>query len=162
MNQFGNNFDITKKENTDINSRLFIENYETNFFNFLIDFQNNNNNHIANKKVFLNSNFGIVPNYPFQISIFFQNFKIYITSTIDINDPINSPSFPQFYVAILFRTKQYGIEFINLSNKQISNESSMTKHQNNSLELDAEQFLYLRNDENKIDMKIIVSKTFYY
>ena len=114
-----------------------------------------------NKKIFLNSKLGIIPNYPLTIAIIFQNFKFYIKSTIDINDPINSPSFPQFYVAILFKTKQYGVEFVNLSNKQISNESSMTKHQNNSLELEAEQFLFLRNEENKIDMKIIVSKTFY-
>ena len=95
------------------------------------------------------------------INITFQNFKFYIKSTIDINDPINSPSFPQFYVAIFFRSKQYGIEFVNLTNKQLLNESSMTKHQTNSLEIDAEQFLYLRNEENKIEMKIIVSKTFY-
>ena len=61
----------------------------------------------------------------------------------------------------MFKTKQYGIEFVNLTNKQLLNESSMTKHQTNSLEIDAEQFLYLRNEENKIEMKIIVSKTFY-
>jgi hypothetical protein len=61
----------------------------------------------------------------------------------------------------LFKAKQYGIEFVNLSNKEISNESSMIKHQNNRLELEAEQFLFLRNEENKIDMKIIISKTFY-
>ena len=95
------------------------------------------------------------------INISFQYFKFYIKSTISINDPINSPSFPQFYVAIFFRSKQYGIEFVNLTNKQILDESSMTKPQTNIIEIDAEQFLYLRNEENKIDMKVVVSKTFY-
>ena len=160
LNQFENNFDITKKENTDINSKLYVENYETNFFSLTIDFPNNNNQNI-NGKVFLNSHLSIIPNYPIMINITFQNFKFCIKSTININDPINSPSFPQFYVAIFFRSKQYGIEFVNLTNKQLLNESSMTKHQTNSLEIDAEQFLYLRNEENKIEMKIIVSKTFY-
>ena len=78
---------------------------------------------------------------------------------MNIKDPLNSPSFPTFHTYIIFKNQKYGLEFINLS-EEILPQGNNRFEQTNRIDLDLNKFLYLI-DNNKIHIKIVVTKQFY-
>ena len=67
------------------------------------------------------------------------------------------------------RNKKYGLEFYNLSNQsfpqdfpiQEKRNGSKVRHQINSNEFNAQQFIYLAGEDKKIRIKLYVIKTHY-
>ena len=159
MNNTNQNLNIEIKEKLKNSPKLFIENYQTEFFELPIF----GLNQINNNGVLLESNyFTNIPNYPYKLIILRQNLKIIVSIIVDMNAHYNSLNYPIFHTSILFKHNGYGLEFVNLNiqtnpqNQPIENKLII-----NSIELDAEKFEYLLNNEGKICLKILILKTFY-
>ena len=154
------------KEKSKINPKLFVENYETDLLDIQIPYggQYNEGLEIVNKKL------DLIPNFPSRLIMKYLQNQIYISFCVDINLPLNSPNYPKFYTYIIFRNKEYGLEFGNLSNQsfpqdfvQQGGDNNVTKirQQINGIEFEANQFLSLAGQDKKIRMKIYVIKTYY-
>ena len=127
----------------------------------------NNTNFFEGQELF-NKNMNIIPGFPSKLIIKYLGNKIFISFSIDINLPLNSPNYPKFFTYITFKNGKYGLEFINLSNQLFpqnspnqNNEMRMVRQQVNITEIDAKQFSYLAEIDNMIKLKIFIAKTYY-
>ena len=77
---------------------------------------------------------------------------------MDINLPLNDPKYPKFYSYITLNNKNYGLEYISLSNKNFKNSRNVGK-QIKFAKLDPQQFLYLAREDQKFRMKIYIAKS---
>ena len=158
-------------ENINISRKLYVDNFQTEFMDFNIhrlrdgaevepgqQFQNN--------QQLVNCNLNIA-NYPCRIMIKYAQNKVFISFSIKINEPFNSPNYPTFQSYIIFKNNKFGLEFIHLTNQFLAQNldgqfaMGQSREQVNSLELDADRFLFLINEENKISLKIFVTKSYY-
>ena len=119
---------------------------------------------IANVKL------NIMPNFPSRLIMSYLQEQVYISFCVDINLPLNAPNYPKFYSYIIFRNKEYGCEFGNLSNQSFpqdfaqqgrENNIRKVRQQINGINFEANQFLSLAGQDKKIRMKIYVIKTYY-
>ena len=155
LNDINQKIEKDIKEKSKIIPKIYIENYQTDFidFNILVSGQQfSENQELLNEDVNLNIN------YPCKLKIRYLRNKIIISCHLTVNEPINSPEFPILYIYIIFRSQKYGLEFINLSNKNKSQIISQNIEQINSIEFD--KFLFLCNGENKISLKFFVTKSY--
>ena len=164
FNEIDRNLEQKIQENELKNSRLFIENFETDYLIFNMP---NNTNFFEGQELF-NKNMNIIPGFPSKLIIKYLGNKIFISFSIDINLPLNSPNYPKFFTYITFKNGKYGLEFINLSNQLFpqnspnqNNEMRMVRQQVNITEIDAKQFSYLAEIDNMIKLKIFIAKTYY-
>ena len=158
MNNLNKNLNRDLEEKSKRSLKLFVENYQTDFYEIPIQ----NLNHINNGAKLMNYTLNNIPNYPYDLITIHNNNKIIISINVTIKDPINSPNYPTFYASIFFKSNDYGLEFVNLNHQNIpQNQAAVNKIQINNIELDIEKFQYLLNNEGKINMKILILKTFY-
>ena len=154
------------KEKSKINPKLFVENYETELLEIEIPYggQYNEGLEIANIKL------NIMPNFPSRLIMNYLQEQVYISFCVDINLPLNAPNYPKFYSYIIFRNKEYGCEFTNLSNQSFpqdyaqqgrDNNIRKVRQQTNCMNFEANQFLSLAGQDKKIRMKIYVIKIYY-
>ena len=106
-------------------------------------------------------------NYYCELTIKHSQKKIIISFCVKINEAMNVPSFPIIQTYIIFRNQKYGLEFIHLTNPFISQnllgkyDTKQNREQTNTIELEVNKFLYLCNEQNKISLKILMTKSFY-
>ena len=149
---------LEKNEN---NQKIFVENYQTDFIEINIPRQFYDNSEIINYTL------KIIPNYPCKLIFKYFQKKINILHILQISDPINSPNYPVFHSYIIFRSKNYGLEFVNLSedNSLINNNNLIEQNgieKIYSIEIDFDKFLYLCNEQFKIEFKIFITKILYH
>ena len=166
FNQIDRNIELKVNEIDKINPKLFIENFETDYLEFNIP---NNGEFIEGQEIG-NKNINIIPEFPGRIIIKYLQNKIYISFSIDINMPLNSRNYPKFYTYITLKNQKYGLEFSGLSdqlfpqdapNRNQNNEIGRIRQQINSTEIDAKQFLFLAEMDNKIKMKLFITKAYF-
>ena len=157
INNINPNLNKHLEEKLKNSPKLFLENYQTEFFEVPILEKINNN-----RAIFTNYSFDNIPDYPYKFIMERENNKIIISINININDPINSLNYPTFHNSIFFKSNGYGLEFVNLNHKTNSqNQPIENKVQIYSNEIDVEKLQYLLNNEGKIILKILTVKTFY-
>jgi hypothetical protein len=76
---------------------------------------------------------------------------------VNVSAHINN--YPNFDVSIIFKNKNFGLEFINFNLKRFPKNES--KEILICDKLDLEKFLYLCSDDRKIILKAYIVKTFY-
>ena len=139
------------------NPLLFIDNYESDFLEFQLPFNGN----YAEGKEIVNKNLNFIPGFPCRIIMKFLQKKVYISLLIDINVPLNQMEKPKFFTYISFKNKKYGLEFSNLSEQNYPpNMMNINRQQVNTVDMEAEQFLYLV-DNGKIKLKIYATVIHY-
>ena len=157
MNNYGKNIEIDILEKSKISPKLCLENYQTDYVDLdlgKLQFQENED--------ILNYTFKIIPGYPFKLIFKYLANKVIMDFIININDQLNSPTFPIFHNYIIFKNQKYGLEFINMPKKDIPGQNIINSiEQTNEIELDFQKFLFLCRDDNKITIKIIIIKEFY-
>jgi transposase-like protein len=150
-------------EDSKISSKLYVENYQTEFLDFIIQ---GSGQRFHDNQILVSSNLTI-SNYNCNLIMKHVQKKVIILFYIKINEPYNSPNYPIFQTSIVFKNNKFGLEFITLTNQIISQNLAgqfaigQNQGQLNSLELDVEKFLFLINEDNKLCLKIFVNKSFY-
>ena len=150
-------------EDSKISSKLYVENYQTEFLDFIIQ---GANQRFHDNQILVNHCLTI-SNYNCNLIMKHVQKKVIILFYIKINEPYNSPNYPIFQTSIVFKNNKFGLEFITLTNQIISQNLAgqfaigQNQEQLNSLELDVEKFLFLINEDNKLCLKIFVNKSFY-
>ena len=144
------------KTNVANSSKLSMENYQTNFIEKEINHpqggQYNNNEEL------MKLNLNIIPDYPCDLFIKF------IQNKISISIMTISKKYEEIYSYIIFKNKQYGLEFMHLSERKIDDRTLANEEkviQTNTIELPYEKFLYLFNEENKLNLKLYITKIFF-
>ena len=151
------------KEKSKMKPKLFIENYESNFIEIKIPFggQYNEGAEIFNQKL------NIIPNNICKLNLTYLQKQVYISLSIDINLPLNSPEYPKFYSYIIIRNQKYGLEFCNLSNQVFpqdiirGNNGKSLAQQINNIAFDYQQFMVLSGEEKIVKMKIFITKVYF-
>ena len=158
LNRVNENLESEIKEKSEINPKLYIENYETDLLEIDIPYggQYNEGLELANCKL------DIIPNYPSKLIMKYLQGKIYISFCVDIDAPLNAPNYPQFYSYIVFKNLKYGSQLLNLPNQTLfqENRNERKRQQINSNEFEANQFLILGGNERKIRLKLFIIKTY--
>ena len=156
------NLEENIKSKSEINPTLFIENYETDFIEFVIPygFQYQENMEILNKKL------DIIPGFPSRLIIESFGSQVHTSFTIDIDLPLNTPNYPKFYSYFIVKNEKYGQDFANLVNQsfiqdyiQKKNKKKQKSQQKNSIEFDANNISFLYGKKSKI--KLFIIKTYY-
>ena len=153
INTFVENKENEIKEKLRFNPKLFIESFESDYIEFSLPDARQLNEGDEIYKQQLN----IIPNYPSIINLKLLENKIYISFSMDINLPLNNPKYPEFYAYITFNNKNYGLEYMSLSNNNFKNNGNV-RQQIKFTQLDPEQFFYLAGEDQKIRMKIYIVK----
>ena len=143
--------------------KLFVENYETEFIDIKIPYggQYNEGAEIYNK------NINVIPQNKCQLVLKYLQHHVYISLSIDINLPLNSPEYPKFYSYIIIRNQKYGLEFSNSSNQVFpqdmlrGNQGKSLAQQINNIDFDFGQFMYLSGEEKIVRMKIFITKVYF-
>ena len=80
---------------------FFYENYESDYLEFSLPFggQYLEGGEIANKEL------NFIPGNKSKITMKYLQDQVYISFSIDINLPLNSPEFPKFYTYITLKNK---------------------------------------------------------
>ena len=163
LNKINNNIEDDIKEKSKMHPKLFVENYESNLIEIKIPYggQYNEGNEIFNQ------NINIIPNNPCKLVIKYLQNQVYISLSIDINLPLNSPEYPKFYSYIIIRNQKYGLEFTNLSNQVFpqdimrANDGRILAQQINNIDFDFQQFIYLSGEEKIVKMKLFITKVYF-
>ena len=161
FNKVEENLEDNIKYKSKINPTLFIENYETDFFDFVLPygFQYQGNMEILNKKL------NIIPGFPSRLIIQSLGSQIHTSFSIDIDLPLNDPNYPKFYSYIIVKNDKYGQDFANLTEQSLilehiqkKNKKREIRRQINSIEFDGINisFLYAK----KCQIKLFIIKTF--
>ena len=163
LNKIDKYMEVEIKEKSKMKPKLFIENYETDFIEIKIPYggQYNEGAEIFNQKL------NIIPNNLCKLNITYLQNQVYISLSIDINLPLNSPEYPKFYSYVILRNQKYGLEFRNLSNQVFpqdfirGNSGKSLAQQINNIDFDFQQFIYLSGEEKIIKMKIFITKVYF-
>ena len=151
-----NNLDnINLKEiniRTNISPKLFIENYENIFSDYILP----NPKQYSEGKEILNYDINIIENYPGKLIMKYLLDKLYISLIIYKKIQINSSN-PFFKTYIIFENQNNEIESFNLKRQNYNNNETEIQY----IEIDFQSFLSLIIDDNKIKMKIHICKAFY-
>ena len=163
LNNIDNNLSLKIEEKSKINPLLFIENYETNYLELSLPY---GGQYVEGEEI-VNRELNFIENSQSRLIMKYLQNQIYISLSIDINMPLNSPNFPKFFTYITLKNKKYGVEFINLSEQAFPQDLSLqgnvigTCQQINSFRMDAKPFLSLVGPDKKIRLKIFVIKIYY-
>lgn len=162
LNKIDKNIENDIKDKSKMHPRLFVENYETNFIDINIPYSGQYN---EGAEIF-NKNINIIPQNKCQLVLKYLQHHVYISLSIDINLPLNSPEYPRFYSYIIIRNKKYGLEFSNLSNQVFpqdirGNQGKILSQQINNIDFDFGQFMYLSGEEKIVKMKIFITKVYF-
>ena len=161
INKFDNNLKYKIQEKSKNTPMLFIDNYESDFLEFKLHF---GRKYVEGKDI-VNQNINFIPGFPCRIVMKFLQKKVYISLLIDINVPLNQMETPKFFTYISFKNKKYGLEFSNLSEQNfpqnMMNQINRNRQQMNTVDMEAEQFLYLVEDNGKIKLKIYATMVHY-
>ena len=144
--------------------KLFLENFQTNFKSYIIP--SLTNGRLNEGKELINVKIDNIQNYKCRIIFKHSQNIIRIIFSIIIPEDINSLNFPKFHAYIIFKNKNYGMEFINLyeniSIKKISFSNNYINYeQTNYIELDSKQFLFLCDEQKRLCFKVYITKSFY-
>ena len=163
LNKLDNNIEYDIIDKSKAQPKLFMENYQSDLIEIPVPYGGQYNEGIE----IFNSKIKIIPqNECFLVIKYLQN-RVYITLSIDINLPLNSPEYPKFYSYLIIQNQKYGLEFSNFSNQtfpqEIARGNSRVKlaQQINNLDFEFGQFIYLSGEDKKIKMKIYVMKTYF-
>ena len=157
---------IENKISEKVCSNIFINYYETDYI--IINLPKNGN--LVEGSTLLKKRLNAIPSFPSTLIIKYLQNQIYISYCININLALNDPSYPKFYSYITLKNKQYGLEYVNLSDQSFpqdyglsgqNNNEIVNRQQVNSKQMDSKQFLSLANDKNEIHIKIFIIKTYY-
>lgn len=149
-------------QNGNENPKLFLENYQTEFFQYKVPISSNIN--FYENQEFVNKTIDIVPNYRIDLIIKYNNRKVNISLQTYIRDAKDSPKYPKFFSYIIFNVGKYGLEFIHLNEKVdnlINNVINNYNIQINSNEIEVDKFRFLCGEENELIFKVCISKTYY-
>ena len=160
INRIDENIENEIKEKSEINPKLLIENYETDLLEIDIPYggQYNEGLEIVNYKL------NIIPNYPSKLIMNYLQGKVYISFCVDIDEPLNAPTYPKFHSYIIFKNLRYGSQLLNLQNQSLIQENKdrnrRFRQQINSNDFDAQQFLVLGGNDKKVRLKLFITKTY--
>lgn len=160
LNRVNENLENEIKEISEINPKLYIENYETDLLEINIPYggQYNEGLELTNYKL------DIIPNYPSRLIMQYLQGKIIISFCVDIDAPLNAPNYPKFYSYIVFKNLEYGAQLLNLPSQSLIQENrdkfGRIMKQINSTEFDAHQFLVLGGNDKIIRLKLFIIKTY--
>jgi len=135
-----------------ISPKLFIENYESNFIEYILP---NPTQYIEGKEI-LNYDINIIENYPGKLIMKYLFNKLFISFIIYINAPFNFIN-PFFRTYIIFEGQNNEFESFNLKRQNFNNNEAEIQY----IEIDFQSFLSLISDKKKIKMKIHICKAFY-
>ncbi len=149
------------KDNFEINPKLLIEHYESEYIDFCLppEGQYSEGQELLNKK------FNFIHKFPSNLIIQYLENKINLSFSIDIDLPLNDPNYPRFYSYMIFDSEKYGQDFTNLNNQDYpqiikkGNKKNRLSQQINGLDIDFP--LVSPFYREKVKMKIIVIKTLY-
>ena len=164
-NKLDENIGNVIKERSKENPKFFYEEFETDFLEFDLPFSGQYNEGLE----VANINLDFIPGFPSNFLLQYLGGQIVFSFSVDIDLPLNDPKYPKFYTYITLRNKKYGLEFYNLSNQsfpqdfpiQEKRNGSKVRHQINSNEFNAQQFIYLAGEDKKIRIKLYVIKAHY-
>ena len=160
---------IVEKPNN--SPKLFLENFQTDFKEFIIPTLPNGR--LNEGKELVNMRIDTIQNYRCRIIFRHSQNIIRIIFSIIISEDIDSLNFPKFYPYIVFKKKKYGLEFINLyentsikkisynNNNNNNNINYLKYEQTNYIELDSKQFLFLCDEQKRLCFKVYITKSFY-
>ena len=138
---------------------FYIENFETNFITKKLNLSQNLNNGAEILKIPIT----IIPHYSSNFLITYNQNNFNLCFDVKTMDDIRSTNYPVFNVYIIFKSPGYGLEFVTMVNdylervKRKEDPVLMNKdNQINKVEIDKEKFLFLCDNENKINFKICV------
>ena len=163
LNKIDNNTEEDIKDKSKMHPKLFIENYDSNFIEIKIPYSGQYN---EGAEIF-NQNINIIPNNPCKLVLKYLQNQVYISLSIDINLPLNSPEYPKFYSYVIIKNQKYGLEFSNLSNQVFpqdmmrGNQGRSLAQQINNINFDFQQFIYLSGEEKIIRMKLFIMKVYF-
>ena len=152
-----------KQMEEEIQQNIFVENYQSDIIQIPIPYggQYNEGMEIFNK------NINFIPNNNSLLVIKYLQNKIYVSLAIDINAPLNSIELPKFYCFITIQNQNFGLEFNNLLNQNLSqqvvgaNSGRANLQQINSNEFDFGQMIFMSGNDKIIKMKIYVMKVYF-
>ena len=158
INKFDPGLRYEIQEKSKKNPLLFIDNYESEFLELKIPFGGKFSEGVE----IVNQNINFIPDFPCRIIMKYLQNKVYISLCIDIKAPLNQIEKPKFFTYISFKNKKYGLEFSNLSEQNFpQNINQGNRQQTNCIDMDADQFLYLVEDDNIIKLKIYATMIHY-
>ena len=112
----------------------------------------------------VNYKLNIIPNYPSKLIMNYLQGKVYISCCVDIDEPLNAPTYPKFHSYIIFKNLRYGSQLLNLQNQSLIQENKdrnrRFRQQINSNDFDAQQFLVLGGNDKKVRLKLFITKTY--
>ena len=156
------NLNNDAKEQSKISPKLFIESYQTDFLEIKIpapiqQYQNN--------EEIINYSLKIIPNYTSKLIFKYFNNKIIISFILNIRNDLNSYNYLNFYSYIIFRSKKYGLELMNLSEEILKKNHNILSLENDEEKIYSTQILFdkffnLCNEQNKLDLKVFITKSF--
>ena len=162
FNRINEDIEDEINEKSEINPTIFLENYETELFEFDIPFSGQYNEGLE----IINHNIDIIPSFPGKLTFNYLQNQIYISFIVDIDLPLNANNYPKFFAYIIFKKQKYDLYLFELKNRsidflRIGQRSERIRQQINSNQFDAQQFLNLIGNEKKIRMKLYVIKSNY-
>jgi hypothetical protein len=138
-------------EKSNESSKLFVENYDTDFMEFSCPQEFHEGDELINCPI------TIIHDFPCKLIFKYLNHEIFISFVVNVSAHIYN--YPNFDVCIIIKNKNFGLEFINFNIKKFpQNESKEIIICDN---LDLEKFLYLCSDDKKLILKAYIVKTFY-
>ena len=138
-----------------ISPKLFIENYENNFIEYVLP---NPKQYIEGKEI-LNYDINIIENYPGKLIMKYIFNKLYISFIIYMKFPLNSIN-PFFKTYIIFEGQNNEFKSFNLKRLNYNNNNN-NENEIHFIEIDFQTFLSLVIDDKKIKMKMHICKAFY-
>ena len=164
INRIDPNIEYYIKEQSKVNPKLFLNNYESDYLQFSLPFSGQ---YYEGQEVFKKS-LNIIPGFPSTIFLQYLQNKIVISYSVDISLSLNDPRYPKFFIYVIFKKGKDGLEFMNLSNQSFpqdfyiqGNNHRQIAQQVNSFSYDATQFINLGGNDKIIKMKIYIIKYHY-
>lgn len=162
-NEIERNLENNIKYKSEINPKIFIENYESDYFEIEFPSQlemQNDGKDIFNKKI------DVIPGFPGHLILTKLNKNIFFSFSIDINLPLNAPNYPRFYSYLIIDSKKFGQDFGNLYLQifpqdliQNGNKNGNMRQQVDRIEFDDKFLAYLYGQ--KFKMKIVIKKVYF-
>lgn len=134
-----------------INLRLNMESYETEYLEFDLPFSGQ----IKDGSVILNTNIGIIDGSHDNFIIKYDNQKVKMTFSIDIDIPFNDISYPSFHINIIFKGSK------SLAYREFPFPKNEKKKLIYNENMSVSEFLSLFGESKKIVFKFYIIKTCY-
>ena len=163
LNRIDPNLENNIKQMEEIQPKIFVDNYHSELLQIQIPYSGQYNEGL---EIFKNT-IKLIDNTRSILVIKYLQKKVFISFSIDINAPLNSVELPKYYCFVTIKNQNYGLEFNNLLNQNVSNDvvrvnsGRANLQQINSNEFDFDQLMFMCGNDKIIKMQIYVMKIYF-